>query len=141
MAAAGEAELRAAAEGRSALEQRLESSEFDMEQFTSADQAALRGVWAWLGVVAGKGMEGGIGGMVDDDLAYVTPWGFEPSDVVSPVLLLQGGQDRIVPSSHGEWLARHIHAAQLWRRPEDGHISVLSAAEAALDWLIDHAIA
>jgi pimeloyl-ACP methyl ester carboxylesterase len=38
-----------------------------------------------------------------------------------------GGQDRIVPSTHGEWLARHIRSAELWQRPDDGHISVLSS--------------
>ena len=30
-------------------------------------------------------------------------------------------------------------AAELWLRPDDGHVSVLDAAEAALDWLRDHA--
>ena len=139
MAPAGAAELRAAAGGRTALMGYLTSSEFDPELFTPADRAALKGAWHWLGVIAGRATEGGLGGMVDDDLAYVAPWGFDPGQVTPPVLIVQGGQDRIAPSSHGRWLARHIHSAELWLRPDDGHISVLSAGEAALDWLLERA--
>jgi predicted esterase len=51
------------------------------------------------------------------------------------MLVLHGGQDRIVPSAHGQWLARRCRTAQLWPRPEDGHMSVLNSAEDALSWL------
>ena len=44
-----------------------------------------------------------------------------------------------MPSAHGAWLARHFADAELWLRPGDGHISVLSAGPAALDWLASHA--
>jgi pimeloyl-ACP methyl ester carboxylesterase len=138
MAAGGAAELRAAAVGRAALEDLLVSSEFDPEQFTLADRAALAGPWSWLGAVAGQAMDGGLGGMVDDDLAYVAPWGFDPGQVRSPVLFLHGGQDRVAPSTHGKWLARHTRSAELWLRPDDGHISVLNAGAAALGWLREH---
>jgi pimeloyl-ACP methyl ester carboxylesterase len=52
---------------------------------------------------------------------------------------LHGAQDRMVPSSHGEWLARRTPSAELWLRPDDGHVSVLDAAEAAQGWLWEHA--
>jgi pimeloyl-ACP methyl ester carboxylesterase len=139
MAPAGAAELRAAAAGRAALMAYLTSSEFDPELFTPADHAALKGAWRWLGVISGRALEGGLGGMVDDDLAYVAPWGFDPAQVGVPVLIVQGGQDRIAPSSHGKWLAGRIPSAELWLRPEDGHISVLRSSEAALDWLLERA--
>jgi pimeloyl-ACP methyl ester carboxylesterase len=137
MAAAGVAELRAAAAGRAALASLLASTDFDSEQFTPADHAALRGAWAWLGVVAGKGLQAGPGGMIDDDLAYVAPWGFAPEQVSPPVLFLHGDQDRIAPSAHARWLARHVRSGELRLRPNDGHISVLSSAATALDWLRD----
>jgi pimeloyl-ACP methyl ester carboxylesterase len=139
MAAAAAAELRAAAQGRAALEDHLASAEFDPDQFTPANHAALAGAWSWLGEVAGQAIEGGPGGMVDDDLAYVAPWGFHPGRVRPPVLFLHGGQDRMVPSSHGEWLARQTRSAELWLRPDDGHISVLHSGAAALGWLPEHA--
>jgi pimeloyl-ACP methyl ester carboxylesterase len=139
MGAAGAADLRAAAQGRAALEQHLAASEFDPELFTPADHAALAGAWSWLGASAGQALEGGTGGMVDDDLAGVAPWGFEPGQVRQPALFLHGGQDRMVPSSHGAWLARRTPSSELWLRPDDGHVSVLRAAAAALGWLRDHA--
>jgi pimeloyl-ACP methyl ester carboxylesterase len=139
MAAAGAAQLRAAARGRAALEEHLAVAEFDPELFTPADHAALAGAWSWLLVVVEQAMEGGLGGMVDDDLAGVAPWGFDPGQVRPPVLYVHGGQDRMVPSSHGEWLARRTPGAELWLRPDDGHVSVLAAAEAALGWLGEHA--
>ena len=139
MGAAGAAELRAAAEGRTALESYLAATEFDPEMFTPADHAALKGPWSWLGKIAGQALDGGPGGMVDDDLAYVNPWGFDPSHVIPPVLIVQGGQDRIAPSSHGRWLVRQIRSAELWLRPDDGHVSVLSSAEAAMEWLLARA--
>jgi pimeloyl-ACP methyl ester carboxylesterase len=57
----------------------------------------------------------------------------------TPVLYLQGGQDRIVPSSHAGWLAGHTPSAELWLRPDDGHVSVLGAAETAMGWLMEQA--
>lgn len=139
MTALGAAELRAAAGGRAALEEHLAATEFDPEQFTPADHAALAGAWSWLVAVAEQAIEGGPGGMVDDDLSYVAPWGFDPGQVCAPVLFLHGGQDRIVPSSHGKWLARHTRSAELWVRPDDGHISVLHSAATAMGWLREHA--
>lgn len=136
MAAASAAELQAATGGRTALEAYLASTEFDPELFTAADHAALAGAWSWLGRVARRATEGRLGGMVDDDLAYVAPWGFDPRQVSAPVLILQGGQDRIVPSSHGKWLAGQIRSAELWLRPDGGHISVLSSGAAGMDWLL-----
>ena len=56
-----------------------------------------------------------------------------------PVLLVHGGQDRVVPSGHGRWMAGRITSAELWLRPEDGHVSVLGSAEAALGWLRERA--
>jgi pimeloyl-ACP methyl ester carboxylesterase len=139
MAAAGAAELRTAAEGREALERFYATLEFDPEQFTPADHAALAGEWAWLATVAGQAFEGPMDGMVDDELAYVRPWGFAPGPIRPPVLFLHGEQDRMVPSSHGVWLARQTPGAPLWLGPDDGHVSVLSRAAAALEWLVHEA--
>ena len=76
---------------------------------------------------------------MDDDLAYVAPWGFDPAQVVAPALLLHGGRDRVVPSSHSQWLAGRCPAAELRLRPGDGHISILESGADALAWLAGHA--
>jgi pimeloyl-ACP methyl ester carboxylesterase len=138
--ATGAAEIHAAVEGRGALERYLASHEFDMEQFTPADQAALLGDWAWMARIAGLAIEGGPDGYIDDELSDVRPWGFEPGQVTVPVLVFHGGQDRMVPSTHGAWLAARCPDAELWLRPDDGHVSVLgSCGVAALDWLVARA--
>jgi pimeloyl-ACP methyl ester carboxylesterase len=127
--------LRAAAAGRAARERFALTDEFDPRSFTAADQAALRGAWASLGADAGRAGAEGPGGLIDDDLAFVAPWGFDVSRTTAPVLLVQGGQDRVVPPAHADWLLRHCPPAELWLRPGDGHVSVLDACPVALDWL------
>ncbi|MFI1660704.1 alpha/beta fold hydrolase [Streptomyces sp. NPDC020472] len=140
MTASGAAGLRAAAEGRAAKEAYEAAATYDPEMFTAADHAALAGEWSWFGEVVGPAVEGGPGGLIDDDLAYVSPWGCDPARVVAPVLLLHGGEDRIVPSAHGRWLAGRCPDAELRLAPADGHVSVLGGGSAALEWLVDRAV-
>ena len=135
MTPSGAAELRAAATGRAALEAHFASAEFDPEMFTPADHAALSGAWSWIGTVVDQALATDQGGMADDDLAYVTPWGCDPGQASAPVLFLHGAQDRVVPSSHSQWLAARCRSAELWLRPDQGHVSVLNSSVAALDWL------
>ncbi|MFD3451063.1 alpha/beta fold hydrolase [Streptomyces sp. NPDC058691] len=130
------AELRASAAGRAPLEEYLATSDYDPEMFTPADHAALAGEWAWLASVAGQALEGEPDGMIDDDLAYVAPWGFDPAAVGTPVLLLHGGQDRMVPAGHAAWLAGRMPSAELRVLPDEGHVSVLTTAPEVLDWLV-----
>jgi pimeloyl-ACP methyl ester carboxylesterase len=139
MAASGVDSLRAAAEGRAAKEAyEASDAEYDPE-LTPADLAALDGDWGWLGDVVGPAVADGPAALIDDDLAYVTPWGFDPAAVTAPTLLLHGERDRIVPPAHSAWLARHIAGAELRLAPEDGHLSILRSAPSALEWLLAHA--
>jgi pimeloyl-ACP methyl ester carboxylesterase len=135
MAASGAASLRAAAEGRDAKEAFEASGVGYDPEFTAADLAALEGEWAWIGQVIGPAVEAGPAALIDDDLAYVSPWGFDPGDVSVPTLLVHGDRDRVVPSSHSAWLADRCPGAVLWRRPDEGHVSVLRHAADALAWL------
>ncbi len=136
MIASGQASLRAALAGRAAKE-RYETSgaEYDPE-FTGADLAALRGDWSWFDEVVGPALANGPGPLIDDDIAYVTPWGFDPSTITAPTVLLHGERDGIAPAAHARWLAAHIPGAELRVTPDDGHISVLNHVPAALDRIL-----
>ena len=135
MSAGSVASLRASLGGRDAKERYEASAPEDDSAFIAPDRDAFAGEWSWFGPVVNAALAGGIGGLVDDDLAYVAPWGFDPQQVVAPSLFLHGRLDRMVPSSHGEWLASRCPSAELWLTPDDGHISVLRSAPAALEWL------
>ncbi len=82
-------------------------------------------------------MDNGPGQLIDDDLAHVNPWGFEIEDVKAPTLFLHGARDRVVPPSHGKWLAGHCNDAEIRLFPDDGQLSVLRRAAASLDWIRD----
>jgi pimeloyl-ACP methyl ester carboxylesterase len=129
-------DIRAAFEGRAARVHRAEVGEFDPASFIAADFAALDGEWKSLGEDVGRSAQWGDDGLIDDDVAFASPWGFDVGSIEQPVLIVQGGLDRVVPATHGEWLARSIHSSELWMRPDDGHVSVLSSVHAALDWIV-----
>jgi pimeloyl-ACP methyl ester carboxylesterase len=128
--------LRAAAQGRGPRAALAETEEFDPACFTAADYTALEAEWAAMGEDAGRAGQAGPHGLIDDDVAMATPWGFPLSAVIAPVLLIHGEQDRVIPVSHSRWLLRRLSNAQLWLRPRDGHISVLRAVPVAMDWLL-----
>lgn len=138
MAPAGAAALRAAQPGRKARLAFEATAEFDPAVFTARDWAALEHDWAALGADAEAAARAGPDGLVDDDVAFVSPWGFPLAAVAAPVLVVQGDEDRVVPEAHGRWLAARLPRAEFRPRPGDGHVSVLAAVPDALDWLLAH---
>jgi pimeloyl-ACP methyl ester carboxylesterase len=135
MVPSGVLALEAAVRGREAKTAYEASGiEYDPE-FTAADLAMFEGPWGWLGSVAGPALDAGPYGHIDDDVSYVLPWGCEPASIAAPVLLVHGGEDGVIPSSHGEWLADHLPDAELRLDPGLGHISVLSYGEDGLEWI------
>jgi pimeloyl-ACP methyl ester carboxylesterase len=131
--------LRAALQGRSARARHAETAEFDPAVFVEPDWAALSGAWSVLGTDAGDAQQAGPDGAVDDDLAWASDWGFDLDQVAVPVWVIHGGLDRMVPASHAQVLVDGCPQAELWLRPRDGHVSVLSALPIALEWLLAQA--
>lgn len=125
--------------GRDARLHHAEHAEFDESSFTDRDWAALAAEWAPLGADAQAGSAAGPTGESDDDVAYVTPWGFDPGGVTAPTLLVHGGADRVVPVAHAHALLDRIPNSDLLLRPRDGHVSVLAALPLVLRWLRDPA--
>lgn len=130
MGPAGQGSLRAALAGRA--ESEAHQATADGIDFTDADWAALRGTWSWFETVVGPALANGPGPQIDDDLAYVAPWGADLTAIAAPVELLHGADDMIAPAGHATWLASHLPDASLELVPGAGHISVLESAEDAL---------
>jgi len=105
-----------------------------------ADRAVLAGgIAEWMDVVDRNGLRDSADGWVDDDLAFAAPWGFDPAAVSRPVLIVQGGDDRFVPRSHGEWLAAHVPGAEAWIDDADGHLTLLEhRVPEVQEWLLAH---
>lgn len=136
------ASLRAGAEGNIDLKRLHEQESADAPiDFTARDWKALAGPWGWLGEVAAAGVTSGIDGLIDDDLAYVKPWGVDLTRIAAPVLLVHGGDDHVIPPAHSAWLAGRIDSAEHWELPGEGHISSIAADERgaadALRWLAE----
>lgn len=92
---------------------------------SDVDAAALTGeLAAFLLETIRKGLEPGIGGWFDDDLAFINPWGFDLDAISVPVLAWQGEQDKMVPPAHGRWLGEHVSGANGRVFPEEGHITL-----------------
>ena len=65
-----------------------------------------------------------IDGWLDDDLAFVRPWGFDLAEVRVPVSLWQGSDDLMVPAAHGEWLAAALPDVRAHLLTGEGHLSI-----------------
>ena len=79
-----------------------------------------------------------VDGWVDDDLAFIRPWGFQLESIRVPALVVQGRQDLMVPWAHGEWLARNLPSAESWLREDEGHLTLLvNVVPHIHEWLLE----
>jgi pimeloyl-ACP methyl ester carboxylesterase len=91
------------------------------ELFASSTQEALRpGAQGWL----------------DDDLAFVHPWGCDLAQIEVPVAVWHGTEDRLVPLSHAHWLLSRIPEAEGQIVAGTGHFGMLDHLERIYRWLV-----
>jgi len=84
-----------------------------------------------------EGLRRGVDGWLDDDLAFLAPWGFALDEIRVPVSLWQGDADLMVPYAHGVWLAERIPGVDAHLLPGEGHLSIaVGAIDAMLDALL-----
>ena len=102
------------------------------------DRAAMKGEpGADLAAQFAEAVRRGATGWIDDDLAFVAPWGFEPAEISVPTFLWQGDADLMVPFAHGRWLADHVPGAVGHLLAGEGHASVfLGRVDEVLDELV-----
>ena len=91
-----------------------------------ADKAVLAGDFAEINAASmRKGIAVSFDGWIDDDMAFIAPWGLDLANLKSPIHLWQGDQDFMVPHAHSYWLEKNIPTAQLRYIPGEGHLSLL----------------
>jgi len=93
---------------------------------SEVDRKALVGGLAdYLAETSRFAVSAGLDGWREDDLAFVADWGFPLDDLVVPVSIWQGDQDRMVPFAHGRWLSAHVAGAETHLMPGEGHLSII----------------
>ena len=133
-------EFGLAEQGEAVLQPELERmAAADLERIAQDPSKALSDDWALaeadravladprvqtvMGEMMREAFRNGVWGWVDDDLAFLQPWGFDLSEVRVPVEVRYGARDVLVPAAHGEWLARHVPNAEVTVMDEEGHLA------------------
>jgi pimeloyl-ACP methyl ester carboxylesterase len=123
---------------------------------SAVDAAAVTGEYAdTLAAGLRAAISGGVAGWRDDDLAFVSDWGFTlgwddglaelletgllgDDPLPAPVAIWQGDQDRMVPFAHGQWLAATIPGARVHMMRGEGHLTLaLNSIGLILDDLME----
>ena len=81
-------------------------------------------------------IEPGLGGWIDDDIEFVTGWGFELTDIHVPCSLWHGVLDSLVPARHATLLASQMPRAELHLKEGEGHSSMQRMHPEIVRWLI-----
>lgn len=134
-------------QGLARLEAELPASQRELEEALRSDPSLLLGeqmsepdreflsrpdVVAVFRRVVAEQCRSGVGGWVDDDVAFLLPWGFELAAVRAPVLLVWGEQDVSVPVAHGQFLAAALPEVHVVVDADGGHMPRDPEAEIAM---------
>jgi pimeloyl-ACP methyl ester carboxylesterase len=76
--------------------------------------------------------------MLHDVMVFGRDWGFELGEINTPVYLLYGDADNIVPLKHGKHMAQRLPNAELRIREGEGHLGGLGASQEIFNDLLSH---
>ena len=86
-----------------------------------------------------SGLAPGDEGWWEDGVAHLAPWGFDVSDIKTPVQLWHGADDQFVPFQHGQWLAARIPGVDAHLSDTDGHLTLaVNRVPEVHAWLLHH---
>lgn len=88
-----------------------------------ADRAVLRELGSSLAEAVIESARTGPWGFIDDYVAMVSPWGFDPRHASAPVLISYGAHDVNVPAGHGRWLAANVPNTGVTINHAGGHLA------------------
>jgi pimeloyl-ACP methyl ester carboxylesterase len=80
----------------------------------------------------------GLDGWIDDDVAFVSLWGFDLEAISQPTLLMQGEHDVLVPRDHMAYLASKIPEARLEIVAHGGH-TLFDETGDVVRWIVEGA--
>jgi pimeloyl-ACP methyl ester carboxylesterase len=104
---------------------------------SDVDRAAITGDLAeYVAAGARRAVLNGIDGWRDDDLAFMTDWGFDVADITTPMSIWHGEHDRMVPFAHGVWVTRRAPRATAHLLSDEGHVSLTWRIGEILDELV-----
>lgn len=104
------------------------------------DKAVLSGeLGTFMAESTKEGIRLGYEGWKEDDIAFISDWGFDLSKISSPLLLWQGTDDKMVPYSHGKWLSEHIPGVEARLLSGEGHLTLYERKiPETHEWLLNH---
>ncbi|MDN3359129.1 alpha/beta hydrolase [Actinomadura sp. DC4] len=110
-----------------------------LDELTDADRKIIGDVGIRRLLVSNfaEGLRSSAAGWVDDVIALVTPWGFDPGTISRPTLVWHGAEDRFSPAGHAAWLGERIPGARLILHPGGSHFSALDVLPRLLPWLVE----
>jgi pimeloyl-ACP methyl ester carboxylesterase len=82
-------------------------------------------------------VRGGAHGVVDDHATLARPWEVDAATITSPVTILHGDGDALVPLRHAEALHARIAGSRLWVVPGEGHLATITHIGEVLELLTD----
>lgn len=109
------------------------------ELLVTGFQSAVANPLNMVAAIPGADGETYLAGRFDDQVAFCSPWGFDPADIACPVFLWHGGRDVYSPPSHSEWLSVQIPNAVLDVDPAEAHFGAVRQYPHLLGWMLAQA--